>query len=46
VSESFPLELRAVAIAVFYAFGTGLGGVPRPFVFSALIDTASTPAPC
>jgi MFS family permease len=41
VSESFPLELRAVAIAVFYAFGTGLGGVLGPFVFGALIDAGS-----
>jgi MFS family permease len=41
VSESFPLELRAIAIAVFYAFGTGLGGVLGPFVFGALIDAGS-----
>ncbi len=30
VSESFPLEVRALAIAVFYALGTGLGGVAAP----------------
>ena len=30
VGESFPLEVRAVAIAIFYAFGTGLGGVAGP----------------
>ena len=41
VSESFPLELRAIAIAVFYAFGTGLGGVLGPFVFGALIEAGS-----
>lgn len=41
VSESFPLELGAIAIAVFYAFGTGLGGVLGPFVFGALIDAGS-----
>ncbi|MCK6453377.1 MAG: MFS transporter [Alphaproteobacteria bacterium] len=41
VSESFPLELRAMAIAVFYAFGTGVGGVVAPALFGALIDTGS-----
>jgi MFS family permease len=41
VGESFPLEVRAVAIALFYAFGTGLGGVAGPLLFGALIDTGS-----
>lgn len=41
VSETFPLELRAVAIAVFYAIGTGVGGVAGPTIFGALIDTGS-----
>jgi len=41
VAESFPLELRAIAIAVFYAIGTGLGGIIGPAVFGALIDTGS-----
>ena len=41
VGESFPLEVRAVAIAIFYAFGTGLGGVAGPLVFGALIDSGS-----
>ena len=41
VGESFPLEVRAVAIALFYAFGTGVGGVAGPAVFGALIDTGS-----
>ena len=27
VSETFPLEVRALAIALFYAIGTGIGGV-------------------
>ena len=27
VGECFPLETRAMVIALFYAFGTGLGGV-------------------
>jgi len=43
VSETFPLELRAVAIAVFYAIGTGVGGVAGPAIFGALIDTGSRP---
>lgn len=39
VSESFPLEIRALAIAVFYAFGTALGGIAGPAFFGRLIDT-------
>ncbi|MGF6774467.1 MFS family permease [Paraburkholderia sp. GAS199] len=39
VSESFPLEIRALAIAVFYAFGTALGGIVGPAFFGRLIDT-------
>ncbi len=41
VSETFPLEIRALAIAFFYAVGTGIGGVGAPFLFGALIDTGS-----
>ena len=41
VSESFPLEVRALAIALFYAIGTGVGGVAGPILFGALIDTGS-----
>ncbi|HET7335475.1 MAG TPA: MFS transporter [Rhizomicrobium sp.] len=41
VGESFPLEMRARAIALFYAFGTALGGIAGPAVFGALIDTGS-----
>jgi len=40
-SETFPLEIRALAIAVFYAVGTGVGGVAGPLLFGALIDTGS-----
>jgi MFS family permease len=40
-SETFPLEVRALAIAVFYAAGTGVGGVIAPLLFGALIDTGS-----
>ena len=39
VGESFPLEMRAIGIALFYAFGTGVGGVAGPALFGALIDT-------
>jgi MFS family permease len=39
VAETFPLEIRALAIAVFYAFGTGLGGIIGPTLFGQLIQT-------
>jgi len=41
VGEIFPLEIRALAIAFFYAIGTGLGGIAGPLLFGALIDTGS-----
>jgi len=41
VGECFPLEVRAVAIALFYAFGTGVGGIAGPALFGVLIDTGS-----
>ena len=34
-------EIRALAIAFFYAVGTGIGGVIGPWLFGALIDTGS-----
>jgi MFS family permease len=34
--ELFPLEIRALAIAFFFAIGTGIGGVAAPWLFSAL----------
>jgi MFS family permease len=39
VSESFPLEIRALTIAFFYAVGTALGGVAAPWLFGTLIGT-------
>jgi MFS family permease len=39
VSESFPLEARALAIAFFYAVGTATGGVAAPYLFAALIGS-------
>ena len=41
VSETFPLEVRALAIALFYAVGTAIGGIAGPALFGALIDTGS-----
>ena len=39
VSEIFPMETRALAIAFFYAVGTGLGGIIGPVLFGHLIAT-------
>ncbi|NPU12030.1 MFS transporter [Bradyrhizobium sp. 83012] len=41
VSENFPLEVRALAIALFYAIGTGIGGVAGPALFGALLDSGA-----
>ena len=39
VSESFPLEARALAIAFFYAVGTAIGGVASPWLFGLLVGS-------
>ncbi len=39
VSELFPVELRGLAIGVFYAFGTLVGGAGAPALFGAIVDT-------
>ena len=39
VSEIFPMETRAMAIAFFYAVGTAIGGITGPLLFGQLIDT-------
>ncbi|HZD80616.1 MAG TPA: MFS transporter [Actinomycetota bacterium] len=39
VSEIFPLEIRALAIAFFYAIGSAIGGVAGPYLFGALVET-------
>ena len=44
VSESFPVEVRALAIAFFYALGTGIGGIGAPWLFGALIGTGEPAA--
>jgi MFS family permease len=41
VSEIFPLEIRAFAIAIFYAIGTLTGGVFAPLLFGWIIGTGS-----
>jgi MFS family permease len=42
VSEVFPLETRAMCIAVFYAVGTGAGGIAGPLLFAHLIESGKT----
>lgn len=39
VSESFPLEVRAIAIALFFMLGTTAGGIAAPWLFGLLIET-------
>jgi MFS family permease len=41
-SEIFPLETRSLAIAVFYAAGTAIGGGLAPWLFSRLIGSGNT----
>jgi MFS family permease len=41
VSEVFPLEIRAISIALFYAIGTALGGAAAPVLFGMLIESHS-----
>jgi MFS family permease len=41
VSETFPIEIRALTIAFFYAIGTGIGGAAGPFLFGELIASGS-----
>jgi len=39
VSEIFPMETRALAIAFFYAMGTAIGGITGPLLFGQLINS-------
>jgi MFS family permease len=41
VSEIFPLEIRALSIAFFYALGTAVGGIVAPWLFGTLIGSGS-----
>jgi MFS family permease len=43
VSEIFPLEIRAVAISIFYACGTLVGGVGGPALYGYIVGTNSRP---
>ena len=42
VSEIFPMETRALAVAFFYAVGTAAGGIAGPLLFGHLIDSGDT----
>lgn len=44
VSEVFPMETRALAIAFFYSVGTAVGGISGPLIFASLVETGSTSA--
>jgi MFS family permease len=44
VSEVFPLEMRAIAISLFYAVGTGAGGFAAPMLFGMLIESGKPQA--
>jgi MFS family permease len=41
-SEVFPMETRAMCIALFYAVGTGVGGVIGPQLFAPMVATGKT----
>ncbi|MFG2002472.1 MFS transporter [Spirillospora sp. NPDC048911] len=41
VSEIFPMETRALAIAFFYAIGTAAGGISGPLIFSTLVGSGA-----
>jgi MFS family permease len=44
VSEVFPLEMRAIAISLFYAAGTAIGGFIGPPLYGAMIESGSRSA--
>ncbi len=41
VSEIFPMETRALAIALFYAVGTAVGGISGPLVFGQFVHSGN-----
>jgi MFS family permease len=44
VSEIFPMEVRAMAIALFYAVGTAIGGIAGPLLFGLAIEKGTISA--
>jgi MFS family permease len=38
-SEIFPMELRAMALGLFYAISMGIGGIAGPAIYGRIIDT-------
>jgi MFS family permease len=44
VGEGFPLEMRAIGIAIFYSLGTALGGIVAPWWFGVLVSTGERAA--
>lgn len=44
VSEIFPMEIRAMAIAFFYAVGTAMGGIAGPLLFGMAIEIGTVVA--
>ena len=42
VSEIFPMETRALCIALFYAVGTGIGGIIGPQLFAPMVATGKS----
>jgi MFS family permease len=44
VSESFPVEVRALCIALFFALGTAIGGIGAPWLFGVLIGSGEPAA--
>jgi MFS family permease len=41
VSEIFPMEIRAMAIALFYSIATAIGGISGPVLFGNIIGTGN-----
>ncbi len=41
VSEIFPMEIRAMAIALFYSIATAVGGISGPVLFGNIIGTGN-----
>jgi hypothetical protein len=42
VGEAFPLEIRAMGIALLFAFGTAIGGLAIPLLFDWLVPAGAS----